>query len=141
MYQKLQAEYYKRFPEELKSEFMTDFPTAWKCLDTKKENHHVDCSWQQGLLCDCAGQDVFIKTIGYVNESIGKPLTLAGILRMVGEDYHTELSDTDFIIATDEKEPQDGLPYWGIYIELPLNLDPKDYPEETLLEICNLLDI
>jgi hypothetical protein len=64
---------------EIQEMFKTDFTTAWKVLITKKENHHEKCSWRQaGMLCDCAGQDVFIAHAQYLraklDELIEKPI-------------------------------------------------------------------
>lgn len=46
--------------EQLKQFDFVDFPLAWKLIkQSKKENHHEDCSWRTaGMLCDCAVIDM-----------------------------------------------------------------------------------
>ena len=110
-YKKLQSEYYKRFPSELKLE---------------NEGGTCDYHARNGgyeVPCDC--------------DPVQKPLSLAMILRMMPEPGDYSIQASGQVMYMDENG------YWWEYkdLVLDLSLDPKDYPEETLLEICNLLDI
>lgn len=52
----------KRLSEKIRGKkAITDYPFAWEvCKQTKLEQHHKDCSWKEGMLCDCVGQDSMI---------------------------------------------------------------------------------
>lgn len=57
--------------ERMKDLLKTDYPTAWRVLQTRPDKHHEKCSWSTNrLLCDCAGMDVFIETMKYIYLSL-----------------------------------------------------------------------
>lgn len=137
---KLQAEYYKRFPEEFKIE--KGFEVLYEEVVYTVIGQNLND--EQMFVVD--EREEYTKNIPYLKgfftsmyasddcTFLGKPLTLAMILRMLPE-YIGILGDGT--VQTFVQESGD----WYPDFKLDLSLDPKDYPEETLLEICNLLDI
>lgn len=132
-YQELQTEYYKRFPKELKLEFGVDVLINCEGVPENTITRVFGTNFIKSVWTTYRD-----KPFGDSNyKLLGKPLTLAMILRMLDDEKHFISYDDKGNIEIETRHVHSK----RLNATMPLSLDPIDYPEETLLEICNLLDI